>query len=275
MAIPSAAEQGRPASFHVEQIDAGQVGMLVGILDMQAELDAIKQIRSWAHRALALQPGEHALDIGSGTGSEVIEFATRVGADGAAVGVDPNPAMLAVAGERAAAAGSSARFVEGTAYGLPFPDESFDAVRCERVYQHLDDPVAATAEITRILRPGGRVVLIDSDWYTAITHPGDPATVRAMQDWQLSNSPNPGSGRRLRGLLSAAGFTVDQVISETLLWNPETARPMFEQAGGAAVATGVVTSEQLAQLISDLDAGVADGDYHFSVTMFGVLAHKG
>ncbi|GAB2509556.1 methyltransferase domain-containing protein [Nocardia heshunensis] len=273
MATPSA-EQGRPASFHAEQIDSAQAALLVGILDMQAELPAIRRLRAWAQTALALRPGDHALDIGSGTGSEVIEFADRVGSEGSAVGVDPNPAMLTIAGERAAAAGSAARFVEGSAYHLPFPDASIDGVRCERVYQHLDDPAAATAEITRVLRPGGRVVLIDSDWYTAITHPGDPETVRAMHGWQLSNSPNPASGRTLRGLLTAAGCTVDDMASETLLWNPETARPSFEHLGGAAVAAGAVTPEQFDRLLLDLDAGIARGDYHFSVTMFAVLAHK-
>ncbi|MEV0295074.1 methyltransferase domain-containing protein [Nocardia sp. NPDC050710] len=262
-----------PPSFHVDQVEEAPIGVLVELLDRQAELPGVRRMRRWAHEALAVTMGERALDIGSGTGSEVLEFAERVGPDGDAVGVDPNPAMLAVARERAAAADSPARFLEGTAYRLPFPDHSFDAVRCERVYQHLDDPAAATAEIARVLRPGGRVLLIDSDWFTAITHPGEPAIVEALGAAMLANTPNPGSGRRLRGLLAAAGFVIDDQGSEAVIWTPDSARGLFTNMSEQAVAAGVITAAECERFIAELEAGFATGDYHLSVTMFAVLAH--
>lgn len=249
--------------------------LLVGVLDLQAQLPSIQRMRRWGHDALAVGSGERALDVGSGTGSEVLEFAARVGATGEAVGVDPNPAMLAVARERADEAGVSARFVEGTAYGLPFPDGSFDAVRCERVFQHLDDPVAATAEIARVLRPGGRVLLVDSDWHTSIIHPGDPEILGRLTTAMLSETPNPTSGRRLRGLLTAAGFVIDDMGSEAVIWDESIAKVMAAEMGERAVARGVLTEAERAELTADLDAGIASGDFHVSVTMFAVLAHLG
>ncbi|WP_083864931.1 methyltransferase domain-containing protein [Nocardia brevicatena] len=249
--------------------------LLVGVLDLQAQLASIQRMRRWGHDALAVGSGERALDVGSGTGSEVLEFAARVGARGEAVGVDPNPAMLAVARERAEEAGASARFVEGTAYRLPFPDDSFDAVRCERVFQHLDDPAAATAEIARVLRPGGRVLLVDSDWRTSIIHPGDPEVLDRLTTAMLSETPNPTSGRRLRGLLTAAGFVIDDMGSEAVIWDESIARVMAAEMGERAVARGVLTEGERAELTADLDAGIASGDFHVSVTMFAVLAHLG
>ncbi|WP_063049096.1 methyltransferase domain-containing protein [Nocardia arthritidis] len=269
-------------SFHVNAIpDASRpntddpMAALVGILDLQAALPGIRRMRAWGHEVLAVQPGERALDIGAGTGTEVIELAGRVGPGGEAVGVDPNPAMLAIARGRAETADSRARFVEGTAYHLPFPDGYFDAVRCERVYQHLDDPAAATAEIARVLRPGGRALLIDSDWHTAIAHPGDDDVMARLSTSLLATTPNPKSGRSLRGLLTAAGFAIDDIGSEAVIWDPQTIRPLFAQMTERARADGVITEQERDDLAATMEAGIAKGDYHLSVTMFAVLGHRG
>ncbi|MEU4840912.1 methyltransferase domain-containing protein [Nocardia testacea] len=266
-AITSETQQGTAVS------EDDPMAVLIRVLDLQAALPGIRRMRRWGHRALDTAPGERALDVGSGTGSEVLEFARRVGDRGEAVGVDPNPAMLAAARERAAAAGVEARFVEGDAYRLPFEDDSFDVVRCERVYQHLDDPTAATAEIARVLRPGGRALLVDTDWQTAILHPGDPAVVARMTAAMLDTTPNATAGRSLRGLLVAAGFDIDDMGSEAVIWDPVTVRPMFDQLGRRALANGVITQQERDDLTAAIDAGIAIGDYLLSVTMFAVLAH--
>ncbi len=258
-------------SFHSEKVDPDHQDVLVTVLDAQAALPSIRRIRSWASQALGVGPGERALDIGSGTGSEVVALAAAVGPTGSAVGVDPNPSMVALATERAA--GSSARFVEGTAYELPFPDGSFDAVRCERVYQHLDHPERATAEIARVLAPGGRAILIDSDWATAISHPLDPEVVAALAAAQSARTPNRNSGRRLRGLMTAAGFTIDDIGSGAVIFDVDTSAPMYAAQTAAAVAAGIITEAQAERAAADLERGLATGDYLFSVTMYAVLGH--
>src|SRR5690606_40886017 len=65
-------------------------------------LPGLSRLRDWAHQALALRPGETAVDIGSGTGSEVITFAEAVGPTGTALGVEPDPHLLAAAERNAA-----------------------------------------------------------------------------------------------------------------------------------------------------------------------------
>ncbi|MFF0490787.1 methyltransferase domain-containing protein [Nocardia sp. NPDC004068] len=258
-------------SFHASA-DTGRLDEQVWLLDVQDHVPGIRQLRDWSHAALDPRPGERVLDVGSGTGTEVLAAAARVGPTGTAVGVDPNPGMIELA--RARAAGAAVSFVPGSAYRLPFPDHSFDAVRCERVYQHLEDPRRATAEIIRVLRPGGRVVLIDTDWHTAIVHPADPMILTALHDFLLAGIPNPAAGRRLRGLLAAAGCVVDGVTAAAGVWEPDQFRPPYAELSRRAVAAGVIDAAQRERFLAGLDAGIAAGDHHVAVTLVAVLAHR-
>ncbi|KIA60944.1 methyltransferase domain-containing protein [Nocardia vulneris] len=258
-----------------DRFDRAGQDQLVDVRDLQAALPGIRRLRTWAQDALALRPGERAVDIGSGTGSEVLAFADVVGADGVAVGVEPDPNLLASAERRAAQTGSIAKFHSGDAYGLPFGADSFDAALCERVFQHLTAPARAANEIARVLRPGGRVVVVDSDWGTAIVHPGERSVVREVIDTLVSATTNPFSGRRLPGQLTKAGLVIDEIGSHALVQDRTVgAGSLVNRISAMAVARGVITEEQRDRLLEDLEAGAASGDIHLSVTMFAVLAHK-
>jgi ubiquinone/menaquinone biosynthesis C-methylase UbiE len=258
-----------------DRFDSAGRDQLVDVRDLQAALPGIRRLRNWAHDALALQPGEHAVDIGCGSGSEVLAFADAVGPTGTAIGVEPDPHLLTAAERRATQAGSPAKFHSGDAYGLPFGADSFDAALCERVFQHLTAPIRAANEIARVLRPGGRVVVVDSDWGTAIVHPGDRQVVREVVDTLVSATTNPFSGRRLPGLLTKAGLVIDEIGSHALVQDRTVgAGSLVSRISAMAVARGVITEAQRDQLIADLKQGAESGDVHLSVTMFAVLAHK-
>ncbi|MFI9505666.1 methyltransferase domain-containing protein [Nocardia sp. NPDC052566] len=258
-----------------DRFDRAGQDQLVDVRDLQAALPGIRRLRTWAHEALALQPGERAVDIGSGTGTEAMAFADAVGPTGTAIGVEPDPHLLHSAERRAAQADSRAEFRSGDAYGLPFGADSFDAALCERVFQHLTAPARAAAEIARVLRPGGRVVVMDSDWGTAIVHPGDRQVVREVIDTLVSATTNPLSGRMLPGLLTKAGLVIDEVGSHALIQDRSVGvGSLVTKISAMAVARGAITEAQRDQLIADLEQGADSGDIHLSVTMFAVLAHK-
>lgn len=111
---------------------------------------------------LALTAGERLLDVGCGTGTLLTEVQRRVPGV-VAVGVDPDPTILRIAARRLARRGCRADLQVARAEALPFPDASFDAAVSTLVLHHLPTPAkrAALREIHRVLRPGGRFLLVD------------------------------------------------------------------------------------------------------------------
>jgi SAM-dependent methyltransferase len=263
------------AGFQKRNIDPGTVPRLVAALDLQEANAGVRRLRDWSYEALAPGLGERALDIGSGTGSQTRMLAAAVGSTGSALGVDPNAGLRAVAEERAAAVGSTARFADGDALALPVGDGTVDVVWCERLLQHLEQPERAVAEMVRVLRPGGRVALIDTDWATTVLHPGDPDLMAALASGALTGAANPYSGRRLVGLLSAAGFMIDDRGSESLLQDhTSVAWPLIRMLGDSAVRRGRLTGSQRDAAYAELSQAADRGALHMSVTMFGVVAHR-
>jgi SAM-dependent methyltransferase len=104
----------------------------------------------------APEPGERVLDLGCGTGNGAL-LAARTGAS--VVGIDPAPRLLEVARTRAIADGVSVTFEAGDAASIPLPDQSVDVIISVFAVIFAPDADAAAAQMVRVLRPSGRIVL--------------------------------------------------------------------------------------------------------------------
>ncbi len=122
-----------------------------------------RELRQQTANLASLQSGEQVLDVGCGTGTLAIEVALRVGREGRVAGIDPGTDQIAWARSKAARHNVQIDFQVGVIEHLPFPDQTFDVVLSTLMMHHL--PVSlkrkGLAEITRVLKPGGRLVIAD------------------------------------------------------------------------------------------------------------------
>jgi ubiquinone/menaquinone biosynthesis C-methylase UbiE len=121
------------------------------------------RFREFMLRPAALQPGEAVLDVACGTGTLAIAAKRQVGAEGTVTGIDASAEMIERARVKVERAGLNVTFVIGTAQQLPLGDGQFDIVMGTLMLHHLPKPVrsAFAREARRVLKPGGRLLLID------------------------------------------------------------------------------------------------------------------
>ena len=177
----------------------GQTGSTVGTLaepQVRAMFDRIASVydrmnavmtaglhHQWRRRAAdlaRLAPGDRALDVATGTGDLAFEVARRVAPGGTVVGADFSEGMLALARDKAAAlapAGVEMRFEPANALALPYRDGEFDAATVGFGARNFSDLAAGLSEMARVVRPGGRVVVLE------ITSPTEPPLSTILELW--------------------------------------------------------------------------------------------
>jgi arsenite methyltransferase len=170
-------------------------------------------------RALALRPGERVLDVGSGPGLLAAEMAQVVGLAGHVVGIDVSDAMLALGQRRCANISGTGwlSLAKADATALPFPDAAFDAAVSIQVYEYVADLPNALAELYRVLRPGGRALVLDTDWDSIVWHADDPERMSQLLDAWRARFADPHLPRTLGHQLRAAGFQVSHPQALVLL----------------------------------------------------------
>lgn len=231
-AAPASSSRWRNADAHATGA-ARYLDMMTRVLGAQ---------KKQSFDLLALAPGMSVIEIGCGMGRDIEAMAAVVAPTGRAVGIDASAALIAQATERTAPLGLPAEFQVGDAHALAFPDNSFDAARVDRVLQHLADPALAVREMVRVVRPGGRIAVIEPDWETLAVAGGDNAVCRAVVRHKADVAIAHGRiGREVRGLLVEAGCR--DVVAEM----------------GVASAGELALADQVLSLRQNLDGAVKRG----------------
>ena len=219
--------------------------------------------------------------MGCGTGEAAVALANDLGESGELVGVDSSERMLRVARRNAGAARCRVRFVVGDARSLDEPDDSFDAVRSERTLQWLAEPQLAAAELARVVRSGGRVSLIDTDWSTFTIDVGDARLAAAVREaLAVERHRASNVGGRLPQLVRATGCMLvasTEATQSWTTWNPDEARApagcfSMESLAEDLVAAGTLTKVDQDAFVATIKGSARQGRFSLRLTMSAVVA---
>lgn len=238
---------------------------------------SMRERRQRIRDALALDSGEEVLSVGTGPGFESQGLAEDVGESGRVHGIDTATPMLAVARERCADH-PHATFEQGDAADLPVTDSAFDAVVAVQVYEYVPDLDAAFGELYRVLRPGGRAVVFDSDWSTLTYHATDEARSERIIEAFDTHCPHPRLARTLKPRLERANFDVtDQdvyVHFETELTDDAFGGVLMSAMQGVVTEQGGIDEAEADAWIDDLHERAEAGEYFFNLNQYLFTVEK-
>lgn len=259
------------------RIDAtGAAAEFIGYLDAARRSGPIAQAKQWSFEQLRLAAGQSVLDVGCGTGDDVATLAGMVGPSGHAVGIDSSESMVSESMRRHGQV-QGASFQRANAEQLPFESESFDGCRAERTLQHVADPKRALAEMSRVLKPGGRVALVEPDWEGLLLEGSDPDLSVVIWRSRLSSFQQPRIGRQLRTLLVQSGFIeVSIQAMAAVITDIKVVERNFEieKAASAAANAGIVSTEDAERWLIELRNADREGRFLCSTLSFRAAGQK-
>ncbi|MCB1868440.1 MAG: methyltransferase domain-containing protein [Gammaproteobacteria bacterium] len=244
------------------------------LLSVYVTPDVVAQ-RAQFLRALHPASGERVLDVGSGPGFLAMEIGALTGPSGAVSGVDISHPLLEVARTQCSEL-PWIEFHDADATSLPFTDASFDAVISTQVLEYVRDVDAALAEIHRVVRPSGRVIIVDTDWDSIVWHTSNRERMsRVLVAWKR-HAADPYLPRSLSNKLTRAGFHLEsqQVIP---LFNPGFESNTYSNRVIDLIALFVtgcneITRDEAEEWAQELRLAGSRGEYFFSLNRYMFVA---
>jgi arsenite methyltransferase len=226
---------------------------------------------------LNLQSGEHVLDIGSGNGFLVREMIDILGPPGKAVGIDLSDAMTLMA-KNLCSGLLNTEFETANATNLPFDDHAFDVVTATQCLSYVYEIEQALAEIYRVVKPGGRVILIDTDWDTLVWNCTNQALMNKFMSCITGIYANAFLPRTLSGKLVDTGFQlIDRGSHVIVNWthNLDTyAGLQIDFVKEIAKNDHSVSEGDLGEWLQDLQEIEKAGECFFSLNRYIFCAEK-
>jgi len=249
---------------------------MAAFLEERSHAPDLQDVNRKLCETVAAQAGERLLEVGSGSGILCRILAPQLQPGGRMVGIDISPEMTDEARKYALAEGFSDEisFDTGAAEALPYPDASFDGAIAARLLLHVANPDTALREIKRVVRPGGRVVVMDWDFETVtVDHPNRKLT-RQLLHWRNDHhGGNNWSGRQLWRRMQTAGFenlSVHPWVSVTHEESDGLTQSLW-RATEVACEGGAISPAEQEAWIKELKDSILDGTFFASIVYFIVM----
>lgn len=243
-------------------------------LEERGETPSHVRLRRRFLRFARVGRGAAVLEVGSGSGVVARDLARMVGAGGRVVAVDSSRTCVMAARRLARADGLEGRIAFRVADGrrLPFRGDRFDITLAVTVLLHVEEPAAVVSEMVRVTRRGGIVGVQDQDFGTLVLeHPDRRLTAEILDGVVERLYPEPLSGRRLPGLLRAAGLDrvrlLTDVYQDTAL-APYTQR-FLEHRAENAVKLGIVDAATAQHWLDAITDSARGGRFVMTLNFFG------
>jgi SAM-dependent methyltransferase len=271
-----------------DKVPVGDKYVLPTGADDAARLDVIHAVYGSVSmrglEAAAIHDASRAADIGCGTGTVARWMAARMGPAGRVDAVDISPEQIEVAKAAPAETGSGAiHYRVGSAYEAGLPDNAFDVVFCRLVLCHLKEPAKAVAQMARLLKDGGRLVLVDMDLRDTFTLPPCdfyPAYIdECVIPYETRINVDYSIGLRLPQLMIDAGLRPDFVVADQPIFREGPEKHLWERTWAfalqRAVPEGVISMDRGMELIAGMERHTASADVWVAAAkMFAAVGHK-
>ncbi|MBX7234161.1 MAG: methyltransferase domain-containing protein [Caldilineales bacterium] len=248
---------------------------LARFIAARAEIPDQRQAYAALLETLAPQPGERLLDMGCGAGNLARRLAEQVGESGEVVGADISQAMLEVAREGSAL--PHLRYEQTDGLALPFPAGYFDGAILARTLMHAQHPHEILVELRRVVRPGGRLAILEADWGTCTVDHSNRALSRRIIDWRTDAIDGDNwMGRQLVGRCLEAGWEIGAVsILATIGRNASTTHfGSLRRCADLAIQHRIITQAEYDAWVGELDERLAAGRFFATINETIVLARK-